>query len=91
MEKVVTIKIAESLTNSSSRTILQLLFEEELSANEISLKTDISLQLVKYHLNKMQQVGMIQISKIGKNVKAQDMKYYKAAKFAIVILLLSFI
>ena len=78
--------VAESLTNNSSRVILQLLFEEELSANEISLKTDISLQLVKYHLNKIQQVGMIQISKIGKNVKAQDMKYYKAAKFAIVIL-----
>jgi len=83
-EKIKT--VGELLTNNSSREILQLLFEEELSANEISLKTDISLQLVRYHLNKMQQVGITQISKISKNVKAQDMKYYKATKFAIVIL-----
>ena len=78
--------VGELLTNDSSREIIQLLFEEELSANEISQKADISLQLAKYHLNKMQQVGMVQISKIGKNVKAQDMKYYKATKFAIIIL-----
>ena len=83
-EKIKT--VGELLTNNSSRTILQLLFDEELSANEISLKTNISLQLVKYHLNKMQDIKMVKISKIGKNVKAQDMKYYKATKFAIVIL-----
>ncbi len=78
--------VGELLTNNSSREILQLLFEEELSANEISQKINISLQLAKYHLNKMQEVGMVQISKISKNVKAQDMKYYKATKFAIIIL-----
>ncbi len=78
--------VGELLTNNSSRTILQLLFEGELTASEISLKSGISLQLVKYHLNKMQQVGMVKISRIGKNIKAHDMKYYKATKFAIVIL-----
>lgn len=83
-EKIKT--VGELLTNNSSRTILQLLFDEELTANQIARHTNISLQLVKYHLNKMQQAGMIKISKIGQNVKAQDMKYYKATKFAIVIL-----
>lgn len=78
--------IGELLTNDSSRTILQLLFKEEMTATQLAQKTGTSLQLVKYHLNKMQDVGVVRISKIEKNIKAQDMKYYKATKFAIVIL-----
>jgi len=78
--------VGELLANSSSRTILQLLFEEELTANEIAQRSEISLQLVKYHLNKMRQVGMVKVSRVGRNIKAHDMNYYRATKFAIVIL-----
>ena len=76
----------ELLTNDSSRKMLQILFEEELTANEISQKTGISLQLVKYHIIKMEELGVIKVSKTGKNSKSHDMKYYKAKKFAVVIL-----
>jgi len=76
----------ELLTNDSSRSILQLLFKEELTANQIAQKTGISLQLVKYHINKMQELGVIKVSKIEKNSKAQDMKFYSATKFAVVLL-----
>jgi DNA-binding transcriptional ArsR family regulator len=75
----------ELFTNDSSREILQLLFNEELTANQIAQKTDISLQLVKYHLIKLQDLGIVKISKIEKNSKSQDMKIYSAAKFSIVI------
>ncbi len=75
----------ELLTNDSSREILQLLFNEELSATQIAQKTDISLQLVKYHLIKLQDLGIVKISKIEKNSKSKDMKFYSATKFSIVI------
>ncbi len=75
----------ELLSNDSSRKILQLLFNEELAATQIAQKTDISLQLVKYHLNKLQDLGIVKISKIEKNSKSQDMKIYSATKFSIVI------
>ena len=75
----------ELLTNDSSREILQLLFNEELSATQITQKTDISLQLVKYHLIKLQDLGIVKISKIEKNSKSKDMKFYSATKFSIVI------
>ena len=75
----------ELLTNDSSREILQLLFNEELSATQIAQKTGISLQLVKYHLIKLQDLGIVKISKIEKNSKSQDMKIYTATKFSIVI------
>ena len=75
----------ELFTNDSSREILQLLFNEELTANQIAQKTDISLQLVKYHLIKLQDLGIVKISKVEKNSKSQDMKIYTATKFSIVI------
>ena len=58
----------ELFTNDSSREILQLLFNEELTATQIAQKTDISLQLVKYHLNKLQSLGIVKISKIKKTL-----------------------
>ena len=75
----------ELLTNDSSRTILQLLFNEELTALQISEKTDISLQLVKYHIIKLQDLGVVKITKTEKNSKSQDMKFYSASKFSMVI------
>ena len=75
----------EIFTNDSSREILQLLFNEELSATQIAQKSNVSLQLVKYHLNKLQDLGVVKISKIEKNSKSKDMKIYTASKFSIVI------
>ena len=75
----------EIFTNDSSREILQLLFNEELTATQISQKTEISLQLAKYHLNKLQDLGVVKVSKIEKTSKSQDMKIYTASKFSIVI------
>ena len=75
----------ELFTNDSSREILQLLFNEELTATQIAQKTDISLQLVKYHLIKLQDLGIVKITKIEKNSKSQDMKIYTAIKLSIVI------
>jgi DNA-binding transcriptional ArsR family regulator len=68
----------EILSNDSSREILQLLFNEELTASQIAQKSAISLQFVKYHLNKLQDLGVVTISKIKKNSKSQDMKIYTA-------------
>ena len=75
----------ELLTNDSSRAILQLLFNEELTALQISERTGISLQLVKYHIIKLQDLGVVKVSKVEKNSKSQDMKFYSASKFSMVI------
>ena len=62
-----------------------MLFEDVLTANEIAMRTGFSLQLVRYHLGKMRDVNLVEISRIGKNTKSHDIKYYSATKFAIVI------
>lgn len=78
--------IGELLSNDSSRIILQLLFESEMTANQISLKTNMLVSLIIHHLKKMQEVGIVKINRIEKNTKGHDMKYYGTTKFAIVIL-----
>ena len=76
----------ELLTSDSGREILKILLSESLTANQIAQRTGISLQLVKYHIDKMQDLGIVNVSKIEKNSKSHDMKYYVAEKFAIMIL-----
>lgn len=78
--------IGEILSSDSSRKILQLLFNQSFTANQIAQKTDMSLQLVIHHLKKMQSVGVVKITNVGKNTKSHDMKYYTIDKVALVIL-----
>ena len=77
--------LAKVISNKSSVEILNLLYYNEMTANEIAQKANMSLQLVKYYLEKMQQIDLIQISKTEKNSKARDMNYYKTSKLAIII------
>ncbi len=78
--------IGEILSSDSSRQILRLLFNSSLSANQISQKTELSLPLVIHHLKKMQSVGVVKITNIGKNTKSHDVKFYTIDKVAIIIL-----
>ena len=77
--------LAEVISNESSRRILSLLFKNEMTANGIATHTGISLPLVRYHLEKMQRIRLVVISKVEKNSKAHDMNYYKSSKLGVVI------
>ena len=55
--------LAKVISNKSSIEILNLLFHNELTANEIAQKNNMSLQLVKYYLEKMLQIELIHVSK----------------------------
>lgn len=78
--------VGELLSSDSSRMILKLLFNDQMTANQIAQKTEISLPLVIYHLKKMQEAGIVKITQTTKNTKSHNMKYYTVDKFAIVIL-----
>jgi len=78
--------IGSLLSNDASRNILKLLFEQEMTANDIAKKTGMLLSLVIFHLQKMQEAGIVTISKIGKNSKGHNMKYYGTTKLAVIIL-----
>ncbi len=77
--------LGKILNNDSSREILLLLIEKQMTANEISLQTKLSLPLILHHINQMIQAEIVSVSKIENNSKNQPMKYY-FAKTGILIL-----
>jgi len=77
--------LAKIISNKSSIEILNLLFHNEMTANEIAQKKNMSLQLVKYYLEKMQQIDLVHVTRTEKNSKARDMNYYKTSKLGIMI------
>jgi predicted transcriptional regulator len=77
--------IGKLLAFEPSRKILVTLLSETLTANYLAEKLNYDLPLVKYHLNKMLDLGIVKIAKIEKSMKAQDMKFYTASQFAVVI------
>lgn len=77
--------VGEILSNDTSRKILNILSVDELTANQIAQKMDVSIALVAFHLKKMQDVDLVKISKVAKSVKSQEMKYYSATKKSVLI------
>lgn len=76
--------LGESLSNQNSRHIIQVLLDSEMTAKEISDKIGISLTHAIYHLEKLQKIGIVTMTKTQKNKKGHDMKYY-TSKFSLVI------
>ena len=70
--------LGATLGNDSSRRILLLLAQTEMPANEIMANVDLSLSLVIHHLEKMQKAGIVHVSRVVKNSRNRDMKYYRA-------------
>ncbi|MDE1763907.1 MAG: winged helix-turn-helix transcriptional regulator [Thaumarchaeota archaeon] len=73
--------VGELLSNDSSRNILKTLLDDTMTANQIAQKLGISLPLTIYHLKKMQEIGMVNVT----TTKEDDTKYYTSAKFAFII------
>lgn len=78
--------VGEIFSNDSSRKILKLLSSDnEMTANEIAQKNNMSLALTIHHLKRMQTAKMIKVSKTGISAKGQEMKYYAATNQSFLI------
>ena len=77
--------LGDVLANDASRSIFLLLAQGDLPAGKIADKTGLSLALITHHLEKMQNAGVVQVSKVSKNIKNWDMKYYRAVLAILII------
>ena len=77
--------LGDVLANDTSRSIFLLLAQGDLPAGRIADKTGMSLALVTHHLEKMQNAGVVQVSKVSKNIKNRDMKHYRAVLAILII------
>ena len=78
--------VGEVLANESSRMIMKLLAgKTEMTINEISQEIELSIPLVSHHIKKMQDAGMVKISRVGTSVKGHKMNYYCTTNQSILI------
>ena len=70
--------LGEIFGNSTSRGIITLLIEDEMTATQISDRLGIKLNLTMYHLDKMLNLQIISIVKKTKNRRGHQVKHYRA-------------
>lgn len=76
--------LGEVFSNESSRKILTLLLEKELTIMNISKDTGISPSLIIHHLKKMVHSDIVTITRETTNSRGHSLRFYRA-KSAIVI------
>jgi DNA-binding transcriptional ArsR family regulator len=70
--------LGEILSNESSRSILRLLIEKEMTLMQIAKQTSLNPTLVIHHLKKLLQSDVVTITKTVANKKGRPMKFYRA-------------
>ena len=77
--------LADVLANETCKKILNLLAENEMSANKISLALNLPLNTITYNIKKLLNSGLIEKSRHFWSVKGRKIETYKLANKNIVI------
>ena len=77
--------LGEIFSNESSRKILTLLFDKELTIMGISKESGVSVSLVAHHLKKMVESEIVDITKELKNSRGRPLRFYRAKPAIIVV------
>lgn len=75
----------ETLTASTTRTVLSIIYDEPSTPTEIRDEIDTSLQNVHYHLGKLEDADLIEPAGIGYSEKGTEMTVYAPAREAVVL------
>lgn len=77
--------IAMELANDNGRRIIDSLFIESQSATDLSTKLNIPMPTVMFHLERLMEIGLMEIVDTKLSRKFKDIKYYGPKKTAILI------
>ena len=69
--------LGELLANETGRKILFNLMNTDMYTNEIAVKLDIRVSLVIHHLEKMQQLGLLEITEKKLVRKGKNHRFFK--------------
>jgi hypothetical protein len=75
----------ETLTASTTRTVLSTIYEQPSTPTEIRDEIGTSLQNVHYHIGKLEDADLIQPSGVGYSEKGTEMTVYAPANEAVVL------
>ncbi len=69
--------LGELLGNKSSRDIIKLLISQEMYVNQIAKKIGLQPNLVLYHIQKMELIGLVEVTAKQIIKKGEEHKFYK--------------
>ena len=78
-------KIAEVISSSTSRKILDFLAEKDASESDLSKHLKIPLSTVHYHLQKLKDGGLVVVEEFHYSKKGKEINHYKLANKYIII------
>ncbi len=80
-----TLKVAKAMSSVTASTLLNLLSEGPMTATDLADRTDIPLTTIKYHLENLQDAGLIEVADIRWSEKGRQMKRYRVIQKDIII------
>ena len=78
-------KLAETITSDTSRKILNHLAEKEDSEAKIAEILQLPISTVHYHLQKLQEAGLVKVEEFHYSQKGREVNHYKLANKYIII------
>ena len=78
-------KLAEIITSDTSRNILNYLTEKEDSEQNIAQTLNIPISTVHYHLQKLQEAGLVKVEEFHYSKKGREVNHYKLVNKYIII------
>ncbi|KYC44983.1 MAG: Helix-turn-helix domain protein [Candidatus Methanofastidiosum methylothiophilum] len=77
--------VAMELANDNGRRIIDAFFIEPQSAGDLARKLDIPMPTVMFHIERLMEIGLIDVVDTKLSRKFKDIKYYGPKKTAILI------
>lgn len=78
-------KLAETITSDTSRKILNYLTEKEGTESVVAKELNLPLPTVHYHLQKLQEAGLVMVEEFHYSEKGREVNHYKLANKYIII------
>lgn len=79
-------EVFEALSSKTARTIFTSLHESPATASDLAETADTSLQNVRYHLDKLAEAGLIEITDTWYSDRGREMKVYTPANTSLVMM-----
>lgn len=79
-------EVFEALSSKTARTIFSTLHETPATASDLAEAADTSLQNIRYHLDKLDEAGLIEITDTWYSERGREMKVYEPANTSLVMM-----
>lgn len=78
-------QILSAISSATARRILDLVYDEPRPASELADELDSSLQNVSYHLERLEEAGILEVVEVWYSERGREMNVYAPGNSALVL------